>query len=46
MVFEIKQSGADAVFEPIRTANGGRTRFRKGRRREFQFGEEGGGPGE
>ena len=41
MVFEIKQSGADAVFQPLRAANGGRTRLRKGRRRVFDFGDDG-----
>ena len=40
IVFEIKQSGADAVFQPIRTSNGGRFRLRKARPKKFDFGEE------
>jgi len=39
-VFEIKQNGADGVFEPIRQANGGRIRLRRERPKEFDFGEE------
>lgn len=36
-VFEIKACGMDEVFEPMRRANGGRTKFRPGKPREFRF---------
>ena len=37
IVFEVKASGADAVFQPIRSRNGGRTRLRKARPRVIDF---------
>ena len=37
IVYEVKQSGADSIFQPIRTANGGRTRLRKARPRVIDF---------
>jgi len=37
IVFEVKQSGADAIFQPLRAANGGRTRLRKARPRVVDF---------
>lgn len=42
IVFEVKQSGADAVFQPLRAVRGGRTQLRKARPRviEFELGEE------
>lgn len=39
-VWEIKACGMDEVFEPMRRANGGRTRLRPGRPREFRFGDD------
>ncbi len=38
-VFEIKQSGADAVFQPLRERNGGRFRLARKRRRTVDFEE-------
>jgi uncharacterized protein (DUF3820 family) len=40
MVFEVKQSGADAVFQPLRVRNGGRTRLRKRQSRVIDFEDE------
>jgi uncharacterized protein (DUF3820 family) len=40
MVFEVKQSGADAVFQPLRVRNGGHTRLRKRRSRVIDFEDE------
>lgn len=40
MVYEIKESGADAVFQPIRASNGGRTRLRPKRPKVFDFEDE------
>ncbi len=37
MVFEVKQSGADAVFQPLRVRNGGRFRLRKKQARIIDF---------
>ncbi len=37
MVFEVKQSGADAVFQPLRVSNGGRFKLRKVRPRIIDF---------
>lgn len=36
-VWEIKECGMDGVFDPLRQANGGRTRFKARRPREFRF---------
>ena len=38
-VFEIKQSGADAVFQPLRERKGGRFRLARKRRRVIDFEE-------
>lgn len=40
MVFEVKQCGADAVFQPLRVRNGGRTKIRKRRPRVIDFEDE------
>lgn len=40
IVYEVKQSGADAVFQPLRTALGGRTRLRKKPPRVVEFDED------
>ena len=40
LVFEIKQHGSDAVFQPLRARNGGRYVLRKRRSREFDFKDE------
>ena len=37
IIFEVKQSGADGVFAPIRQRNGGRFRLQKRRTREVRF---------
>ena len=37
MVFEVKQSGADAVFQPLRIRNGGRYKLRKKSPRTIDF---------
>lgn len=37
MVFEVKASGADEVFAPIRLKNGGRFKLRKKRKRIVTF---------
>lgn len=37
IVFEVKQSGADAVFAPLRRARGGRFPLRKRRNRSVTF---------
>ena len=37
MVFEVKESGADEVFQPLRVRNGGRYRLRKARPRVIDF---------
>ncbi len=36
-VWEIKANGMDAVFNPIRTANGGRMRAKPRRKKEWDF---------
>ncbi len=38
-VFEIKQSGADRIFQPLRTRNGGRFRLTRKRGRVIDFEE-------
>jgi len=38
-VFEIKQSGADSIFQPLRMRNGGRFRLARKRRRAVDFEE-------
>ncbi|HJM63026.1 MAG: hypothetical protein CMN05_07040 [Roseibacillus sp.] len=38
-VFEIKQSGADTIFQPLRTRNGGRFRLTRKRGRVIDFEE-------
>jgi len=38
-VYEIKHVGMDAVFDPLRAANGGRFKLQKKRRSSFDFGE-------
>jgi hypothetical protein len=38
-VFEIKQGGADSVFQPLRMRNGGRFRLARKRRRAVDFEE-------
>ena len=40
VVFEIKQNGADGVFQPLRVRNGGRYSLRARRPREFDFEDE------
>lgn len=40
IVFEIKQSGADGVFDPLRRARGGRYPLRKKRRKSVTFDED------
>ncbi|NNC90330.1 MAG: hypothetical protein HKN82_17895 [Akkermansiaceae bacterium] len=40
IVYEVKQSGADGVFAPLRAVRGGRTKLRKPRRRVIDFGED------
>ena len=37
IVFEVKESGADEVFQPLRVRNGGRYRLRKARPRVIDF---------
>ena len=37
IVCEIKEVGMDAVFEPLRAANGGRHKLRVQKRRRFDF---------
>ncbi|MDE0825852.1 MAG: DUF3820 family protein [Akkermansiaceae bacterium] len=37
MVFEVKQTGADGVFAPIRQKNGGRFKLQKKRKRSVTF---------
>jgi uncharacterized protein len=37
IIWEIKECGMDSVFEPLRRANGGRTRFKKKRQTDFRF---------
>jgi len=37
IVCEIKETGMDPVFDPLREANGGRYRLRPSRRRGFDF---------
>ncbi len=37
MICEIKEVGMDAVFEPLRSANGGRHKLRVSKRRRFDF---------
>ena len=44
LVFEIKQHGADEVFQPLRDRNGGRYRLRS--ERSFGFGPEEDPPGD
>lgn len=46
IVFEVKQTGADEVFQPIRMRNGGRTRLRKRRPRVIDFEDESEGGGD
>jgi uncharacterized protein (DUF3820 family) len=41
IVFEIKQTGADGVFDPIRRARGGRYSLHKKRRKSVSFDDEG-----
>ena len=36
-VYEIKEVGMDSVFDPMREANGGRHRLRRGRRTSYDF---------
>ena len=38
-VFEVKECGADAVFQPLRISNGGRFRLTKQGRKSFDFRE-------
>ena len=40
MVFEIKQAGADEVFQPLRNRNGGRFRLSGKRKRIVDFEED------
>ena len=37
IIWEVKECGMDSVFDPLRRANGGRTRFKPKRTREFRF---------
>ena len=37
IVCEVKEVGMDAVFEPLRSANGGRHKLRPQKRRKFDF---------
>ena len=37
IVFDLKEAGADEIFQPLRRANRGRTPLRKGRLRTFEF---------
>ena len=41
-VWEIKANGMDMVFDPVRKANGGRTRLTPGRTKSWVFGAGGG----
>lgn len=41
MVFEVKQCGADGVFQPLRVRNGGRFKLRKKRPRIIDFEDDG-----
>jgi uncharacterized protein (DUF3820 family) len=36
-VYEVKGVGMDAVFDPIRQANGGRVKFKPARKKNFEF---------
>ena len=40
IVYEVKGVGMDALFEPLRQANGGRTRYKPRRKREIRFPDE------
>ena len=40
VVYLAKRDGADAIFDSLRTAAGGRTSLRRSRRRHWEFGEE------
>lgn len=37
IVYEVKETGMDKVFDPIRAMNGGRYRLRPQRRKSFDF---------
>ena len=43
VVFLAKRDGADAIFDPLRTAVGGRMSLRRTSRRRWQFGDGGEG---
>ncbi len=45
IVYEVKGVGMDALFDPLRQANGGRTRLKPRRKREIRF-DSGSGEGE
>ncbi len=40
IVYEVKGVGMDALFDPLRQANGGRTRYKPRRKREIRFPDE------
>ena len=40
IVYEVKGVGMDALFDPLRQANGGRTRYKPRQKREIRFPDE------
>lgn len=45
-VYQVRQDGAEALFEPLRAARGGAVSLRGERRRRWSFGDDGSPPGD